>query len=277
MTQYAISTWIVEDLESDEAVEHLAVAGFKQVELSGGVSPLLKAWEDDPVGVREQLDAVGIGVPSIHCPRPGRHLDADDDTLRRSSIAANIGHFERMRTCGVEEIVIHPTSSADISTDAKRAASRARSVESLRALAEQAAQMGVRMAVENLGRAPRPASTMAELLQMIEGLGDHVGVCLDIGHTDMADLHLLDELGTVLSAGKLFSLHIHDVSQEGKDHFLPGEGRLDFDAFLAKLDASDFHGLRTLEILPPQANVVERLREAAAVRNEWEARRRAGA
>ena len=76
----------------------------------------------------------------------------------------------------------------------------------------------------------------------------------------------------MLSAGKLFSLHIHDVSQEGRDHFLPGEGRLDFDALLGKLDGAAFRGLRTLEVSPPETNVVERLREAADLRDEWEAR-----
>ena len=272
MMQYAISTWIVEAEPADEAIRLLADAGFRKAELSGGVSPLLQAWEEDPVGVRRKLDMVGIDVPSVHCPRAGRLLDVADGAEREASASANVEYFEWMKECGIPEIVIHPTSSAGMSTDEERSAVRARSVESLKTLAESAGQLGIRLAVENLGTADRPGSSMADLLDMIDGLGDHVGLCLDIGHSNMAGFDILDELRRATDAGKLFSLHIHDVNEDGKDHFMPGEGRLLLDTFVAALDRARFSGGRILEISPPQADVAARLREAAAVRDAWEAR-----
>jgi sugar phosphate isomerase/epimerase len=105
---------------------------------------------------------------------------------------------------------------------------------------------------------------------MIEGLGDHVGICMDVGHAEQADLDWIDELRTATSARKLLSLHIHDVNEAGKNHFVPGERRIDWDTFIAELDACNFQGGRILEISPPETDIIERLREAAVLKNEWE-------
>jgi sugar phosphate isomerase/epimerase len=273
MQRYAISSWICTSLPAERAIQELASVGFADVELSADASPLVKAWESDPVGTVQQLQLSGITVPSIHTPGAGRHLDDPDDETRRSAIAANVKYFSGMRQSEIREIVIHPTSPVDISTEQKRAACEQRARASLEVLAQQAITTDIRLAVENLGTDPgRPCATMASLLQMIDGLGEHVGICFDIGHAEMAGLDLVDELKTVLSASKLFSLHLHDVSQAGKDHFIPGEGRIDFDAFLSVLNADGFAGGRTLEIAPPEADVPGRLRQVAAVRDAWESR-----
>lgn len=276
MREYAISTWIVEHLPTEQAIEHLASSGFKAVELSGGVSPLLMDWEADAAGTRRKLAAAGLDVPSIHCPRPGRHLDIEDDGERRASAQANVEYFHWMKECGIPEIVIHPSSGVDVSTPEARVAARGRAVESLKALADEAGHIGVRMAVENLGRDGRPGSTMGGLVDMIHGLGDHVGLCHDVGHSAQADLDVLAEMKAALATGKLLSLHLHDVKTDRVDHFMPGEGRLGLEALVDELDASGFAGLRTLEVRPPETDVAARLGQAAAVREAWAARPRAG-
>ena len=271
MTQYAISTWIVEHAPTDEAIGLLADAGFQAAELSGGLAPLLADWENDPEGTTQKLAAAGIAVRSVHCPRPGRFLDVENQADRLASVAANVQYFEWMAASGVPEIVIHPTSGVDTSTPEARAVVVARIEESLKALADRAGQAGVRMAVENLGRDGRPGSTMAMLLDMIDGLGDHVGLCHDMGHSVQADLDIVDEVRTALRAGKLFSLHIHDVDASKVDHYIPGEGQVDLEGFVAELDAAGFAGLRTLEIKPVEGDPAPRLRLVAAVRDRWTA------
>ena len=272
MKQYAISTWIVEELDAEDAISLLTAAGFREAEISGGASPLLMAWEADPIATTRRLEAAGIAVRSIHCPRAGRHIDVEDDAARQASVAANVDYFRRMKACGVPEIVIHPTSSIDVSTEAQRDAARTRSRDSLERLAAHGAAIGVRMAVENLGREGRPGCCMADLIAMIDDLGPHVGLCLDVGHSGLAGLDIVHELTLALSTGKLFSLHIHDVNDDGRDHFMPGEGRLDFDTFVATLDSAGFDGVRTLEVKPPETDVAGRLAEAARVRDAWAAR-----
>lgn len=274
MEDYGISSWIVAKLSAEDALGRLIESGFTDVELSADKSALVKAWERDPIAIRQKLASAGIDVPSVHSPEPGRFLDVEDEAARRASIAANLGYFDRMTACGIGEIVIHPTSSADVSTPANRAACEARIRDSLEVLAGRACEVGVRLAVENLPGAGRPGSSMAVLLEAIDGLGDHVGLCLDIGHADMDGLDIVDELHAAMAAEKLFSLHIHDVNPDGKrDHFIPGEGRIDFGAFVAALDAARFEGGRTIEISPPDREAAGHLRQAAAVRDDWEARR----
>ena len=272
MKRYGISSWIVRDLSVDGAIDGLVACGFEEAELSATGARLVQSWESDSVTVHRKLEAAGLNAPSIHTPELGRRLDAEDDSERKASIAVNSEYFRGMAECGMGLLVVHPTGGASYPTDEAREAGRARAMESFRILSEAAAKAGVRMAVENIGREDRPGSTMADLLGMIDGLGDHVGLCLDIGHAEQAGLDLIRELKTATAAGKLFSLHLHDVNEDGKDHFIPGEGRIDFDVFLSELDASGSPALRTLEISPPESDVPARLQQAARLRREWENR-----
>lgn len=272
MTRYALSTWLVGEIPADDAVRLLSDAGFTQVELSAEWAPIVSAWEDDPTGVSERLAAAGISVPSVHSPRAGRRIDEPDEEERLASVQANIDYFDLMQAGGVREIVIHPTGATG-NDESEWPAARERSMNSLKMLAEEAGDAGIRLAVENIGRDGRPGSTMASILEMIDGLGDHVGLCMDIGHSQMAHLNLLDELSTALASGRLFTLHLHDVDADGKDHYIPGEGCIDFAPYLAMLNEHGFEGGRTLEIrVAPADDAPERIRQVAAVREQWEAR-----
>jgi len=273
MSTYAVSTWLVGHLPPEEAVRTLADTGFTQAELSANWSPLVSAWEEDPVGVFALLSQAGISVPSIHNTREARHLDAPDDSERRASVQDNIRYFPMMAASGIPEIVVHPVSGVAGDDDEAWAAATRRSRESLEILAEEAGEAGVRLAVENVGRGGRPGSTMTSILELIDGLGDHVGLCMDIGHSQQAHLDLLDELSVALSSGRLFTLHLHDVDAEGTDHYIPGEGCIDFAPYLAMLDEHGFEGGRTLEIrVAPPEEAAERAAQTAAVRDEWERR-----
>jgi len=272
MPAYGISSWIVAKVPVDEAIEHLAASCFDQVELSADESALVKAWEADPEGICGRLADEGLTVPSIHSPGPGRSLDAADSNQRQASIDANLRYFESMHACGIPEIVIHPTSIFSTDSEQERKGIRTRSVDSLARRAERAAEFGLRMAVENLARPPTPASTIASILEMIDGFGDHVGVCHDMGHSVQGGLDIVEEVRTALASRRLFSLHIHDVNAELRDHFIPGEGNVGFSAFLDELGAAGFAGGRILEISPPAEDVAERLEQVAAVRCAWEGR-----
>ncbi|MBT3377219.1 MAG: sugar phosphate isomerase/epimerase [Lentisphaerae bacterium] len=270
MTDYSISAWIVRDLPLAQGVSALASAGFASVELSADQCPLVQEWERDPVGLCTRLEGAGLTVPSIHCPQPGRFLDAADENARLDAVVANLRYLERMALCGVDEIVIHPTGAGG-GADVAPEDSRARTLLSLQTLAARAGELGLRLAVENIGFKPgRPDSDMASLLTIIDGLGDHVGLCLDIGHTEIAGLDMVEELTIGLESGKLFTLHLHDVLPSGKDHVIPGEGRVDFTPFLAALNAAKFSGGRTLEIAPGKGDVAARLAQVSDVKRCWE-------
>jgi sugar phosphate isomerase/epimerase len=273
MTTYGISTWLVGHVPTAEAIRLMADSGFTQAELSADWAPIVMAWEQDPVGVCAQLAAAGIAVPSVHSPELGRRLDLPNDAERRASVQDNVRYFRLMHACGIPDIIIHPISGTAGNDDEAWAAVPGQTRESLEELAAMAGEAGIRMAVENLGGNDRPGSTMNSILGMIDGLGEHVGLCMDLGHSQQARLDLVDELSTALASGKLFTLHLHDVDPSGKDHYIPGEGCVDFEPYLARLRADGYEGGRTLEIAAaPAEGVAERVRQAAVVRDQWQAR-----
>lgn len=271
MAKYGISTWLVQGYAPQKAVSLLADAGFHHVEISGANEEFVPAWEEDPVGVSRLLRGAGLEAVSVHGPIAGRRLDAPDAAVRKAAIAANVAYFDLMRMNGIPEIVIHPNGGADTSNPAACAAAGKHARESLEVLADRARRAGVRMAVENLGRPPTPGSSISRLLDLIDGLGDHVGLCFDVGHAEQAGLDLLCELHTAIASGQLFSLHLHDVAPNGVDHFIPGEGRIDWNAFVPALDADKFSGGRTLELSPHHGNPSMQLRRAGKLREQWEA------
>jgi sugar phosphate isomerase/epimerase len=273
MPTYALSSWLLERVSTGEAIRLLSASGFTRTELSADRAPIVMEWEQDPVRICDQLAAAGISVPSVHTPEKGRFLDVPDDDERRASIEDNFRYFRLMQASGVPEIIIHPVSGRAGQDDEAWAAVPARVKESLRILADAAGEAGLRMAVENLPSNGRPASTMASVLELIDGLGEHVGLCMDIGHSQQAHLNLLSELSTCLESGKLFTLHLHDVDPTGKDHYIPGEGCIDFNAYLGLLESHGYDRGRTLEIAVAPAEIVpERVRLAGLVKDQWQAR-----
>ena len=85
MKQYGISSWLVQNLSADEAIETLAASGFKKVELSATDSELLQAWENDPMGIHpHDVDAAGKDhfIPELDASgfQSGRTLEISQKT-----------------------------------------------------------------------------------------------------------------------------------------------------------------------------------------------------
>ncbi|MCE5237877.1 sugar phosphate isomerase/epimerase [bacterium] len=272
MAQYGISSWIAAPLAPAAAVAALADAGFRRVELSDDASPLVIAWEQDPVAVTADLRAAGLTISSVHTPVPGRYLDLADEAARLASVQANLDYFGTMAAAGAPEMVVHPISSAAGLTGVALTSAQRRVRDSLDRLSDAAGERGLRLGVENLGANADLGGTMASLLALIEGLGDHVGLCHDIGHTVQAGLDPVAEGRVALESGRLFSLHLHDVDAQLRDHYIPGEACLDFEPYLDALAEHAFAGIRTLECKPTEGSVPERLGLAAQVRDRWAAR-----
>ncbi|OPZ20571.1 MAG: fructoselysine 3-epimerase [candidate division BRC1 bacterium ADurb.BinA364] len=270
MTEYGISTWIAKNIACEEAIRLFASSGFREIELSACLAAIVAEWEADPGRIAARLRDNGLRVRQIHSPDHARQLDHPDPQIRRESIEANCAYFEPALRTGAEWIAIHPTGAEGEEGEGGREGRKARAIESLQILAGRAAEAGIGLAVENLPTRDnrRPGATMSELLDMIDGLPGKVGLCFDIGHTIQTGLDPIAEIET--AGARLVSLHLHDVDSNGKDHYVPGEGVIDWNAVLGTLGRIGFGGVRTLEILPPKGDVRERIEAVAAVRRQWE-------
>ena len=272
MKTYAISTALLDGVSLDDAIARIARAGFREIELSGNEEHL-DGWTAHATQARRALESAGIFARAVHTPPAGWNNGTLDEESRRASLDAAARCFSPASEIGAEIVICHPNSgSHDSFSSGENKANWARSRDSLAILAERARDANVRMAVENMparGQC-RPGVVVADLLEMIDGLGDDVGICLDIGHSNLSGLSVTDE---VITAGeRLLALHIQDNDGKGEDqHLLPTRGTIDWGAFLEVLDRIDYRGLRTLEVLKG-AETDALLQDLATLRREWESR-----
>ena len=254
MNQYAISTALFSSSKPD-VFDKIAAAGFREIELSGS-SAMMQEWLCNLVVLARLVAASGLTIRSIHTPDHAWHNGALDDETRSASVAAVETTFQQAAELGAEYVIVHPNRrSEQPSGDYKAIWQRSR--ESLVYLADRAKRFGIKMAVENMPWRDQsifapdrtmPGASVPQIIELIRGLGDHVGVCLDVGHSNAVGLSAAQE---ALDGGaRLFCLHIQDNDGLGQDqHLLPGEGTINWPDFLMALETIHFAGMRTFEVL----------------------------
>ncbi len=267
---YSCSVSLFKETPIEEAIARLAAMGFREIEIFDDGRP--DGWLSNPARTRRLLEAAGLRVRTVHSPESGWDNANPDETLRMASVRACLACFGPAAEVGAEYVICHPNASLNGFRASDYGLCWDRSRRSLERFAEEAFRLGLKVAVENLPSygLPRPGARVYEVLRLTEDLGEHVGICLDAGHSNASGLSAAQE---ALEAGaRLFALHIQDNDGLGKDlHWLPGQGTTDWEAFLRALDALHFAGPRTFEVGPGQ-NLEETLAALAALRRAWAAR-----
>jgi sugar phosphate isomerase/epimerase len=232
---------------------------------------------NDPAGTRQLLAEAGLSAPTAHSPDSGWNNGDPDDAVRRASVDAASSVFDAAAEAGVGIVVVHPNAPGDRPFVASEFGPNfARSRASLAVLAERAARAGVKLAVENLPMrgTPRPGGRIEDTLRMIDGLGDHVGVCFDVGHSNANVDDPVTEIRTV--GERIFCVHIQDNDGLGQDqHLVPGEGTVDWPRVIDALAECAPGGCPNFEIglsdsrTGADRNVDELLATLATLRTRW--------
>ncbi len=267
--RYGISSCLDTEASRAALLETVAQAGFRRLELLAEPD-CLDGWVQDPQALRRDLTRFGFRAVTVHSPKAGWQNNAPNEAVRRASVQATAACFEPARAIGAELMIIHPTSGDVTYTRSESAAHRARAMRSLAELAEHAARVGLRLAAENLPArgAARPGVRVEDILDMIIGLGDHVGVCLDVGHAQASGL---SPEGEIVAAGpKLFAVHLHDNDGSGEDtHAFPGRGSLNWEAIVRTLDRAAYDGGRVFEVPRLVEGVAFTLTQLADLVRTW--------
>jgi len=268
MSIYSVATCVAGRRPRAESLAAIARAGFTCVELDSDDGHL-DDWTSDPAGMRRDLASYGLAARSVHLPTIAWDVTNPDLPTRRAALEAAHVCFDRAAEVGAEVVICHPNASTHEYTEENVASETARSCEAVAEMARYAAAVGVRMALENLParHLPRPGTTVAQVLAMIDGLGEHVGVCLDAGH---ANANGRSAAAEAREAGdRLLALHIQDNDGLGEDqHWLPGCGTTDWEAFLVALKDMGFQGLSTFE-LNAAVSLEDALAALRTVREAW--------
>ncbi|NJM38636.1 MAG: sugar phosphate isomerase/epimerase [Akkermansiaceae bacterium] len=110
-----------------------------------------------------------------------------------------------------------------------------RAIDALTKIAERAAELGVKLAIESRSRF-EDLPTEREMIALQEHFADHpwVGYWHDFGHVQLKhNLGLLDHTEWLEKISKhLIGGHVHDVQWPARDHRTPFSGTLDYAALL---------------------------------------------
>ncbi len=242
---YGLSTYLYTDLPLVEAARRAAAAGFRRIEGWSEGAHLDPRLEPDLDAIRTGLRDAGVEVDSIHLPFRGQPLGGDEALDEWLSI---LGDSLRIAgTLGTPIATLHSSTLFKYYEGATEKESAARVAEWVERLADIAATLGIRIAVENQLVGHAPAITL-QLSTLAEFLTDpRIGFCLDTGHAIMAGVDCAQEISA--AGERLIALHLNSNSGSGADvHWIPDQGVLDWPRLKQTLLDANYQGLWTLEV-----------------------------
>ena len=192
----------------------------------------------DFVTARRNTDAAGIRIWSMHLPfYPFDRIDISSTNreLRGRTIEFLSELMKKASTeAGVDRFIIHP--SGEPIPDEVREGKMQCAMDSLGVLAERAHGLGAVIAVEELPRTclGRDSSELERLLSV----NDKLRVCFDTNH--LLREPISDFIRNV--GGRIITLHVSDYDWIDERHWLPGEGKTDWQALIAALEAVGYDG-----------------------------------
>lgn len=226
-----------------DKLEAAAAAGFDGVEIFEND---LLTFDGTPADVRRMCEDLDLAITVF---QPFRDFEGMPEPQRGRNLDRAERKFDAMQALGTELILVCSSVHAAALPEPARAA------DDLRAMAERAAQRGLRVCYEALAWG-RHVSRWRQAWDIVRQ-ADHpaLGLCLDSFHT----LSLGDDLsglaGTV-PAEKLFFLQLADAPKLSMDvlswsrhhRLFPGQGELPVARFLADLLAAGYAGPLSLEV-----------------------------
>ncbi len=176
----------------------------------------------------------GVTVWSFHLP----FLEHDISNLNEEARNNTVDYFETIiktfSNYGVYRYIVH--SSFEPIEDADRASKMAAAKISLKQLAEIAAKYDSVISVEDLPRTclGRNADEILELISV----DDRLSVCFDLNHLlSETQAEFIGKIGE-----KIETLHVSDYDFVNERHWLPGEGKIDWQSVMAGLKKVGYKG-----------------------------------
>lgn len=187
----------------------------------------------------------GVNLWSYHLPFASRdifNIASLDEELRTYTVKTLSEYVKKGADIGIDKFVIHPCGEPAAEAGATREEHMLRAMTSLDTLAEVAAEVGAVIAVEDLPRSCLGRNA-EEILRLISA-NDKLRVCFDTNHMLIEDnIRFAEMLGD-----KIVTLHVSDYDFENERHWLPGEGKNDWQALYKKIREIGYNGVWMYEI-----------------------------
>lgn len=220
---------------SESAFLELHKSGIHAIEITMGAYKDINHKE-----VKYLFKKYGIELWSYHLPFYGVDPSSPNRALRSHTIEVFSEMIRKASDIGLDKFVIH--ASSEPIADEQREEHLRYSMESLNILAELAHQNGACIAVEDLPRTCL-GNTAEEMLRLLSA-NDKLKVCFDTNHLlKDNNIHFMDKL-----ADKIVTVHISDYDFVDEKHWLPGEGKVDWNMLLAKFQEIGYDGVWLYEV-----------------------------
>lgn len=218
---------------TEELFEAYQNAGIKHMELS-----LTFNYEEEAVDysfVRDMSKKYGINLWSKHLPfGPIDEIDISNPKIAKQTFNYFSELIKRISDIGVNKFVVHP--SGEPIEDAERSERLECAKHNLAELAGLAKRCGSVVAVEDLPRTCL-GNTSSEIKELIS-LNDDLMVCFDTNH-----LLIEDNVDFIKNIGdRIITTHISDYDFINERHWLPGEGKIDWQSLKEALKTANYNG-----------------------------------
>ena len=228
------------EAEPDESLGILGRQGWRSVEVSTEHAEMMREDEALLEPFAEAAERHQIGLDQMHA-----YIAADvaslDDARREHDMAAVIGDLRSCARLGIPVAVIHPGGHGKMSSYEELEQVNRQRLESFVRLGGVCAEVGVKLAIENMpdgGEGPhghrRFGGILEELLELCEQIAPEVlGICLDTSHCNCVGLDIPETIR--LCGDKIWALHISDNYGVHDDHLIPGYGEIEWGPVVAAL------------------------------------------
>ena len=226
---------------TEDLFRSYAENGVRAMEVS--VGNLADAEKADYAAIKRYAEKYGVELWSFHlpfCPFEIIDFASLDEKIRRNTVKMGKKYVRIAADLGVKVMVVHPSGEPNLPEN--RQNQLALAGEALSELADFAAEYGITVAVEDLPRTCL-GNCSADIAALLAA-NDKLRVCFDTNH-------LLGEnnVDFVHAVGdKIVTLHVSDYDFHNERHWLPGEGKVDWQTLVAALEEVGYNGPFLYEI-----------------------------
>lgn len=194
----------------------------------------------DYAQIARDAEKAGVTLWSLHLPfgpfenRSATDIASLDEEHRAATVAYYTVIMKKAASAGIHTIVIHPCLEP-VADENRRQRLNAAKV-SLKELAENAQQLGQVIAVEDLPRSCLGRNS-GEILELISA-DDRLRVCFDTNHLLSEDpVEFIRKVGD-----RIVTTHVSDYDFIDERHWVPGEGKQDWQRLLAAFREVGYSG-----------------------------------
>lgn len=222
---------------SRELFADYARAGIDAMEIS-------PRWEDykylNYKQIKSWADEFGINLWSYHLPFQTVDLSTEDKAWSVCATEYLSELIKQASDIGIHKFVAHSSSGTFLPEE--RAAKLACAKESLNELAEIAAKFDSEICVEVLPR--QCLGNCSDEILDILSVNDKLRICFDTNHLLKEDaIAFLKRVGE-----KIVTLHVSDYDYVDECHWLPGEGKVDWNRLYQGIVDTGYQGVWMYEL-----------------------------